>query len=156
VPYLLGEGQAMRYSLVPVNAPHSKVPRLPLRPPDNYLREAMAATLADRDTTFDFRIQRQTVPSRMPIECASVIWPERLSPSIPVARLIVPRQIFDSAAQLAFTSNLSFNPWHALPAHRPLGNQNRARLVIYEELSRLRQGMNGTPHVEPTGDEVFG
>jgi hypothetical protein len=156
VPYLLGEGQAMRYSLVPVNAPHSKVPRLPLRPPDNYLREAMAATLADRDATFDFCIQRQTVPSRMPIECASVIWPERLSPSIPVARLILPRQIFDSAAQLGFASSLSFNPWHALPAHRPLGNQNRARLVIYEELSRLRQEMNATPHVEPTGDEVFG
>jgi hypothetical protein len=45
--------------------------------------------------------------------------------------------------------------WHCIAAHRPLGNQNRARLAIYEQLSRLRQEMNGTPHIEPTGDEVF-
>jgi hypothetical protein len=156
VPYLLGEGQAMRYALQPVDPPRSKVPRLPLRPPANYLREAMAATLATREAAFDFRIQPQTVPSRMPIENASVIWPARLSPPVTAARLVLPRQVFDSPAQLAFASALSINPWHALPAHRPLGSQNRARKRIYEELSRFRQAMNGTPHVEPTGDEVFG
>jgi hypothetical protein len=26
---------------------------------------------------------------------------------------------------------------------------------MYQELSRLRQNMNQTPHIEPTGDEVF-
>ncbi|HZN11736.1 MAG TPA: hypothetical protein VFC61_08660, partial [Blastocatellia bacterium] len=65
------------------------------------------------------------------------------------------RQQFDSPAQLAFAHRLSFNPWHCLPEHRPLGNQNRARRRIYQELSQLRQSMNGTPHCEPTGDEVF-
>jgi hypothetical protein len=133
----------------------SCVPRLPLRPPDSYLREAMAATLAVQEAVFDFRIQTQTVPSKMPIENASVIWPERLSPPITAARLVLLRQIFDSPAQLAFASAFAINPWHALPAHRPLGSQNRARRRIYEELSRFRQAMNATPHVEPTGDEVF-
>jgi hypothetical protein len=42
-----------------------------------------------------------------------------------------------------------------LPEHRPLGNQSRARRRMYLELSRLRQRMNGVPHYEPTGDEVF-
>jgi hypothetical protein len=42
-----------------------------------------------------------------------------------------------------------------LPAHRPLGNQSRARRRMYLELSRLRQEMNRTPHVEPTGEERF-
>jgi integrase len=46
-------------------------------------------------------------------------------------------------------------PWHCLPEHRPLGNQSRARLRMYTELSRLRQQVNKTPHIEPTGDEVF-
>jgi hypothetical protein len=156
VPYLLGYDQAMRYALEPVSPPHSKVPCLPFRPPDNYLRETMAATLTERDAIFDFRIQTQTVPSRMPIENASVIWPAHLSPPVTAARLLLPRQIFDIPAQLEFASALSINPWHALPVHRPLGNQNRARRRIYEELSRLRQAMNATPHVEPTGDEVFG
>ena len=54
-----------------------------------------------------------------------------------------------------FAGNLAFNPWHSLPAHRPLGNQNRARKAIYLELSRLRQSMNSQPHIEPTGDERF-
>ena len=47
------------------------------------------------------------------------------------------------------------NPWHCLPEHRPLGNQSRARLRMYQELSKFRQEMNQTPHLEPTGDEVF-
>ena len=56
---------------------------------------------------------------------------------------------------LAFAHALSVNPWHCLPEHRPLGNQNRARRRIYVELSCLPQSMNATPHREPTGEEVF-
>ena len=155
VPYLLGEGQAMRYMFRPRNPGRSPVPNLPARPPDNYLRQAMAATLAREAASFDLLLQRQTHPARMPIENASVIWPEHLSPYVLAAKLELPRQSFDSPAQLAFANVLSINPWHCLPSHRPLGNQNRARRRIYLELSRLRQTMNATPHVEPTGEEQF-
>ena len=74
---------------------------------------------------------------------------------MPVATLRIPRQKFDSPAQLAFAHNLSYNPWHSVPEHRPLGNQNRGRFKIYQELSRLRQTMNKTPHREPTGERKF-
>jgi hypothetical protein len=84
-----------------------------------------------------------------------VRWPEKLSPFIPAARLHIPRQTFDSPAQLAFANNLSLNPWHCIPEHRPLGNQSRARRRMYWELSQFRQRINSTPHIEPTGDEVF-
>jgi hypothetical protein len=104
---------------------------------------------------FDFLVQVQTDPHRMPIECASVRWPAKLSPWVPVATLRVPRQVFDTPKQRAFAHNLSYNPWHAIPEHRPLGNQSRARQRMYWELSKLRQVQNQTPHVEPTGDEVF-
>jgi hypothetical protein len=50
---------------------------------------------------------------------------------------------------------LSYNPWHCVPEHRPLGNQSRARKRMYSELSRLRQTMNAVEHYEPTGDETF-
>lgn len=157
VPYLLGEGQAMRYAFRPLGAyRRSRVPRLPRRPPDDYLRQAMSATLAERDAAFEMCVQLRTDPHRMPIEDASIRWPERLSPPIRVATLLIPRQRFDSPAQLAFAHRLSINPWHCLPEHRPLGNQNRGRRRIYLELSRLRQAMNATPHVEPTGEEDFG
>ena len=62
---------------------------------------------------------------------------------------------FDSDAQLAFADALRFNPWHSLPEHRPLGSSNRARRRMYTELAALRQRMNATAHVEPTGAETF-
>jgi len=155
VPYLLGAGQAMQYSVRPKSTTRSRIPRLPFRPPENYLRDAMVGTLARQDVEFDILVQIQTDPYRMPIENAVVLWPHKLSPYVPAATLRIPRQTFDSPAQLAFASCLSYTPWHALPEHRPLGNQNRARWRLYEELSRLRQTMNATPHYEPTGDEIF-
>jgi len=155
VPYLLGPGQAMQYAVRPRLKTRTPVPRLPLRPPDNYLRDAMAATLTTQDVEFDVLLQLQTDPFLMPIENNAVLWPEKLSPRVPVAVLRIPRQTFDSPEQRAFQRVLSFNPWHCLPEHQPLGNQSRARLRMYQELSTLRQTMNGVERYEPTGDEVF-
>jgi hypothetical protein len=100
-------------------------------------------------------VQVQTDPHRMPIEDATVKWPEHLSPYVPVAQLRLPAQSFDSDAQLGFADGLRYNPWHSLPEHRPLGNSNRARREMYRELASLRQRMNDVEHVEPTGDETF-
>lgn len=155
VPYLLGEGQAMQYSFRSRLGTRTRVPRLPLRPPADYLRDAMVATLARQDVEFDILLQVQTDPFRMPIENAAVMWPTRRSPRVPAAVLRIPKQTFDSPEQLAFARVLSYNPWHCIPEHRPLGNVSRARKRMYAELSVLRRRMNGAPHYEPTGDEVF-
>jgi len=156
VPYLLGEGQAMQYSFAPKTRVDTKIPGIPFgRVPDNYLRDNMVKTLARQSVEFDLLLQLQTDPHRMPIENAAVRWPQRLSPFIPVATIHIPQQSFASQAQFDFTRNLTFNPWHCLPEHRPLGNQSRARRRMYYELSRYRQRMNNTGHIEPTGSEVF-
>jgi len=155
VPYLLGEGQAMQYSFHSRLRSRTKVPNLPRRPPNNYLRDAMVATLAREDVEFDIRIQVQTDPFLMPIENAAVMWPAKLSPRVPAAVLRIPRQTFDSPEQFAFARVLSYNPWHCIPEHRPLGNVSRARKRLYAESARLRQQMNSVEHYEPTGDEVF-
>jgi len=155
VPYLLGEGQAMQYSVWPKLKKRTPIPRLPLRPPDDYLRAAMVASLSEGDVAFDIRLQRQTDPHLMPIENNAVLWPEKLSPRVTVATLRLPRQKFDSPAQIEFEKQLSYNPWHCIAEHRPLGNQSRARRRMYAELSKLRHTMNAVPHYEPTGDEVF-
>jgi hypothetical protein len=152
VAYLLGPGRAMHYIVRPATDARTPIPR---PPGPNYLREAMAATLARREVRFDFLIQLQTDPWRMPIENAAVRWSETESVPVAVAELVLPPQRFDSAAQLAFAGNLSYNPWHSLPAHRPLGNQNRARRTIYLELSKLRQRMDGEARIEPAGEETF-
>src|SRR6516162_102844 len=125
VPFLLGEGQAVQYSLKPAESARTKIPA---RPAENYLRDAMIRTLATGSWTFDFMVQVQTDPHLMPIEDATVKWPEGLSPYVPVARLRLPAQRFDS---------------------------DRARRRMYWELARLRQAMNQVEHVEPTGAEQF-
>jgi hypothetical protein len=155
VPYLLGEGQAMQYSFWPKARTRTRIPRLPLRPPDDYLRAAMVSALDAGDVEFEVRLQLQTDPHLMPLENAGVLWPERLSPRVPVATLRIPRQKFDSPAQLDFAKRLSYNPWHCIAEHRPLGNQSRARRRMYLALSTMRHQLNAVPHYEPTGDEVF-
>ena len=155
VPYLLGEGQAMQYSFWPMTSRRTRVPRLPLRPPDDYLRQAMANTLVAEDAFFDVRVQLQTDPHLMPIENAGVYWPEKLSPRRSVATLRIPKQTVTSQAQMDFARKLSFNPWHSIPEHRPLGNQSRARRRMYDTLSKYRHSMNNVLLYEPTGDEIF-
>jgi len=155
VPYLLGEGQAMQYSIWPKTKRRTPIPSLPFRPPDDYLRDAMIASLSQEDVELDIRLQLQTDPHLMPLENNAVYWPGRLSPRVSAATLRIPKQIFASPAQLDFVRQLTYNPWHCIAEHRPLGNQSRARRRMYQTLANLRQTMNATPHYEPTGDEVF-
>jgi hypothetical protein len=155
VPYLLGDGQAMQFSVWSRRKQRTRVPRLPLRPSDNYLRDAMVATLAKENVEFDIKLQVQTDPYLMPVENNAVFWPPRLSPRVPAAVLHIPQQKFDSPAQFEFAKVLSYNPWHCVPEHRPLGNQSRARLRLYKTLSTLRQSMNHVEHYEPDGNETF-
>ncbi len=155
VPYLLGEGRAMQYSLWPKSSRRTPIPGLPFRPPDDYLRAAMVKSLEQSDVEFDFRLQLQTDSHLMPLENNAVLWPQELSPRVSVATLRLPKQKFDSPEQMEFAKKLSFNPWHTIAEHRPLGNQSRARNRMYYELSKMRHDLNAVPHFEPTGDEVF-
>lgn len=156
VPYLLGEGQAMMYSFYPKSEVVTDIPGLPFgRVPPNYLHDNMVKTLDQKDVEFDLLVQVQTDPHLMPIENAAVRWPEKLSPFVPAATIHIPKQKFNSPAQMAFARNLTINPWHCLAEHRPLGNQSRARRRMYEELSNLRLRVNNVPHLEPTGTEIF-
>ena len=155
-PYLLGEGQAMMYSFIPKTEVYKKIPGLPFGSvPFNYLRDNLIKTLSEKDVEFDMVIQLQTDPHLMPVENGCVSWPEKLSPFIPAATVHIPKQNYDHEAMAEFTQRLKMNPWHCIPEHKPLGNLNRARHRMYFELSKFRQKMNQTTHLEPTGDEVF-
>ncbi len=157
-PYTLGP-RYVKYSVQPISCGNGAVlndpatRRLPTDP--NYLRNAMIATLAHGPSCFQFMIQPQADAKTMPVEDATVLWDERRSPFVPVATITIPRQSFDSATQMRFCENLSYTPWHALPAHRPAGNVNRIRRVVYDAISSLRHRLNGVARSEPTGRESF-
>ena len=97
-----------------------------------------AARLANQDLTWTLRLQPFVDERRTPIEDASVDWN---SPWHDVARLTLPRQDLASAEGRAFAEQAEaavFDPWQALAAHRPLGDVQRARKVVYYESQKGR------------------
>ncbi len=144
-PYRFAE-TACKYSARPVG------PDSPFTQTDdpNFLRANLVRHLADRDATFDFMVQLRRDPDAMPVEDATIEWDETQAPFVPVARITIPKQTFDSPEQMAFCENLSFSPWHCVDAHRPLGGLNRLRKVVYETISRVRHELNHVPRKEPT------
>ena len=134
-PYLFGPGRAVKYIARPISTRATPLPN-PLT--DDYLRARLTDHLAREDARFDFLIQFQTDSRKMPIEDASVEWREHASPYRPVARIRIPPQRLDSPEGAAFCEQMSFNPWHALADHRPLGNFNRARRDIYRAMAAFR------------------
>ncbi|MBL4686879.1 MAG: catalase family protein [Nannocystaceae bacterium] len=109
-----------------------------------------AAMLESGEACFTFSVQRQLDPEAFPIEDSAIEWSEGRSPFIPVATLRVAAQDFTDEAWVESCQNLSFNPWHALAAHEPLGNLNRARKRVYGDISKIRHDNNGVPEREPT------
>lgn len=145
VPYMLGPN-AIKFSAKPIC--HSSSDPLAAEGPD-FLREAMEKQLSQGDVYFDFVVQVQTDPVKMPIENPLRIWDESQSPFQRVALIRIPRQDI-TAKGLEIAENLSYSPWHSLPEHRPIGNMNRARKVIYEMVAEYRRTRNGVLRQEPT------
>lgn len=97
------------------------------------------------------RVQLCTNLDTMPVEDASVQWPEDESPYQPVARLVLPRQdAMSEARKIIMNDAMSFRPGHSLASHRPLGSLMRARLRTYPALYAFRQRQNGNPQAEPS------
>lgn len=117
---------------------------------DDAFRHAVVDHLRGHGARFELRVQLCTDADAMPIEDASVPWPEDQSPYVPVAVIAVPPQdAYSPARQTYFDEVLSFQPAHSLAAHRPLGSLMRARLQTYGALSTYRHAQNGKRQMEP-------
>ena len=112
----------------------------------------MQETLSKNEIFFDFCVQFQTDAEKMPIEDPTKEWD---SPFQKIATIRIPAQIFDTAEQREFGEDLSFNVWHSLPEHAPIGNFNRSRKIIYQKMSDFRHQQNKIPPIEPTANEDF-
>jgi hypothetical protein len=139
-PFLLGT-RAAKFSAMPPNKKGNASSTGDL---EGTLVQKLATHLKGNDATFDFMVQLQTDPVRMPIEDASVEWSESASRFRKVATIEIPRQDLGSEEMRRFRAScedLSFNPWHSLAEHRPLGGLNRLRRVAYEASVRRRLEM---------------
>ncbi len=108
----------------------------------NFLRLRMGEQLAAGPACFDFMVQTQVLGKPMPVEDATIVWREKDSPFVPVAHIEIPAQTFDTAEQNRYCEDLSFNPWHSLADHRPVGVFNRVRKALYEEVHKYRWASN--------------
>jgi len=145
VPYKLGP-HAVKYSAKPTGEFSVQMPEPLTR---TYLRKEMQKHLSLKDATFDFMVQLQKDPVKMPVEDSEVVWDEDASPFIKVATITIPKQNFDNDEHDKLAESLSFNPWHSLPDHMPLGGINRVRKRAYDAMSKYRHERNGEPMMEP-------
>ncbi len=125
-------------------------PATPGSSPD-YLGDELSQRLRAGPVAYDLRLQFYVDPAATPIEDASVEWREELAPFVTVARLTLPQQDLASpkGRRVAeYVESLSFDPWHALEAHRPLGNIMRARNHAYRLSTKERSAAR-----EPDGNE---
>jgi hypothetical protein len=150
VPFRFGdETKAVKYAVIP--SPKNQLENTDKKD-EHFLRTSLAATLLKHEIVYDFLIQFQTDPVKMPVENPTVEW---TSPFIKLATLRIPTQVFDTPAQNEFGDNLPFNPWHSLPEHRPLGNFNRVRKIIYEGMYTFRHEHNSIIDIEPVAGPDF-
>jgi hypothetical protein len=108
--------------------------------PDPFTTD-LVARLRQGPLAWQLEVQLYRSPEATPIEDASRPWDEALAPLVPVATVTLPRQDVTEprGAQLAaYVETLSFDPWHALVAHRPLGNMMRARNHAYRLSTEAR------------------
>ncbi len=110
----------------------------------DFLRHNLAQELLQGGACMQLAVQRQDATKQMPIEDATVLWKEEASPFVPVADIHILKQTFDTPTQQQFCENLSYSPWNALAAHRPIGALNRARQLVYQASANLRHKLNKT------------
>ena len=145
-PYWLGPatgegGHAVKYSAVSHQIGLTAPPDQPEDLADDYLTQALSRFLESKEAVFDFKVQLQTDPVAMPVEDVSVEWDENDSTPVTVATLHIAPQSVDASGELAARCELlSFNPWHALAEHHPMGGINRLRKVVYPASTARRTG----------------
>jgi hypothetical protein len=126
----------VRFALTPVSAASA-----PATHGADRLEADLTARLREGPIEYAFELQFFVDETKTPIEDASVDWQESDSPYVRVGTLRLPKQ--DASSQRGRSvaervEKLSFDPWHALTEHKPLGNMMRARKHAYFASTRGR------------------
>ena len=147
VPFLYGLHMA-KWQIAPVSPELQALKDAPVdleAKPDG-LRAALNAHFASHGGEWELRVQLCNDIEAMPIEDASVVWPEDKSPFVPVAHITVaPQTAWSDARSVEMDDGLAFSPWHGLAAHRPLGSVNRVRRAAYEGSAGARSSRGRCP-----------
>ncbi|TPG60982.1 catalase family protein [Hymenobacter nivis] len=114
-------------------------------------RDMVVDFFKSQGAEYELRAQLCTDLKTMPVEDASIDWPQDQSPYQALGKIVLPAQDAYSPARRVYADDvLSFNPFHCLPEHLPLGSINRVRIKAYASSSNYRHATNAVAKVEPT------
>ena len=116
-------------------------------------RETLVSEAREREHHFDLQVQLRTDPTRMPVQNTSIVWQEKLSPFVTVARITIPAQDVSQPANLEAADKTSIMAWRVRESHRPLGEIMRARKEVYRHSSILRHQLNKQERREPSSPQ---
>ena len=117
----------------------------------NPLRDIIRAFFTGETAVWNVQVQLAlTDEEHFPIEKADVEWSTGQSPWVTVATLTAePQESYSDARQTFVDEQVTFSPWHALAAHRPLGGIMRSRLAAYKPMQAYRAQRNAREIVHP-------
>lgn len=145
--YLLGQHQAMKFNVRPTSTARWGRPAGGSIFQRDYLWKDLLARVTKGPLRFIFSIQLEKDPPSTPIEDSLIEWTEEVSPSIPVAELVLAQQ-----SEVYDCSKLRFTPGRYIPDHRPLGNMGRGRIFTYA----ASQDGRHAPADDPEERVIFG
>ena len=142
LPFGAGQAEAVKYRLDPETPPENVA-----NDAADYLAVDMANRLSKDEYRFRFMVQRRTNPATMPLDEATVEWPESESPFIQVATLVIPKQDVDARGQAEYGQSLAFNIFRVPPEQAPVPESSIAavRKVVYAASADTRHEANGEP-----------
>jgi len=140
LPFGAGGNQIVKYRLDPETPPENVANNNA-----DYLATDIASRLSEREYRFRFMVQRRTNPATMPLDEATVDWPEAESPYVQVATLILFRQDINARGQAEYGQSLAFNIFRVPPVQAPAPESSIAqvRKVVYAASAATRHEANG-------------
>ena len=156
-PFLYGDYIA-KLSIAPASASLKALTdaKVDLSDRPDGLRRAVMDFFTTQGAEWEMKVQLCTDLDTMPVEDASVAWPEDQSPYLTVARIVaVPQEAWSDERSRTVDDRMAFSPWHGLAAHRPLGSVNRARKPVYEMSKKFRAEHNDVTIDEPAKDAML-
>jgi len=147
VPSRFGNTYA-KFMLDPCDGNPSKF-TLPLVP--NYYHDRWAKDIAASDICYGVYVQLYEDDESTPLEVGTAVWNTEWTALGTLS--FEANQSWGSDGQEEFCENLSFNPWHTLPAHEPIGGIQRVRKAVYTAMGELRASYGQFPFAEPTSTD---
>lgn len=157
-PFKLGD-EVIKYSAIPCTAQvHYRKPGDTSYYLEQRLQERLDPTNNHSNIGLYLQVQFRNDPPRQPIENTLVAWDGNVTGWHRVAKIEIYPQAFSSTAQQEFCERLTFNPYHGLKVHEPLGSLNHARRDVMQAMQNVRLKANGLKRSGPhklTGGETF-